>query len=82
MPYLNIEDKRRYAREWRRRDRARRDARGEDRRTYRVGHKVESAIALPDVLARLAEIPADTRSLTARLFGDPLPGRAALDHRR
>ena len=26
-------------------------------------------------------IPADTRTLTARLFGDPLPGRSALDRR-
>lgn len=29
--------------------------------------------------ARLAEIPADTRTLTQRTFGDPLPGRSALD---
>lgn len=36
---------------------------------------------LSDVAARLAEIPADTRSLTARIFGDPLPGRSAL-HRK
>ena len=32
-----------------------------------------------DLAARLAEIPADTRSFTARTFGDPLPGRSALD---
>jgi hypothetical protein len=32
-----------------------------------------------DIEARRAEIPADTRSLTARIFGDPLPGRSALD---
>ena len=33
-----------------------------------------------DVAARLAEIPQeDTRSLTGVLFGDPLPGRRALD---
>lgn len=31
--------------------------------------------------ARLAEIPPDTRCLTARFFGDPLPGRSALDRR-
>lgn len=30
------------------------------------------------VAARLAEIPADTRDLTQRMFGDPLPGRDAL----
>lgn len=32
-----------------------------------------------DIEKRLREIPQDTRSLTGRLFGDPLPGRAALD---
>jgi hypothetical protein len=31
-----------------------------------------------DVAARLAEIPPDTRSLTQRLCGDPLPQRSAL----
>jgi hypothetical protein len=35
-----------------------------------------------DIAARLAEIPPDTRSLTARLFGDPIPGRRAIDQRR
>lgn len=29
----------------------------------------------------LREIPLDTRDLTCRLFGDPLPGRSALDMR-
>lgn len=29
----------------------------------------------------MAQIPADTRTVTARLFGDPLPGRSALDQR-
>lgn len=28
-----------------------------------------------------AQIPPDTRDLTARIFGDPLPGRSALDQR-
>lgn len=32
-----------------------------------------------DYLARLAEIPPDTRDLTGVLMGDPLPGRRALD---
>jgi hypothetical protein len=32
-----------------------------------------------DIEARLAEIPPDTRGLTARIMGDPLPGRSALD---
>lgn len=30
----------------------------------------------------LAATPADTRPLSARLMGDPLPGRSALDRRR
>ena len=30
----------------------------------------------------IADIPEDTRDLTARLCGDPLPGRSALDQRR
>lgn len=34
-----------------------------------------------DVEARMAEIPRDTRDLTARVCGDPLPGRSALDRR-
>jgi hypothetical protein len=33
----------------------------------------ESALRLMEM------IPPDTRDLTARLFGDPLPGRSALD---
>jgi hypothetical protein len=37
--------------------------------------------SIEDIEARLAEIPADTRSLTARLFGDPLPERSALFQR-
>lgn len=32
-------------------------------------------------LARLSRIPPDTRCLTGRLMGDPLPGRSALDMR-
>ena len=34
-----------------------------------------------DVAARLAEIPPNTRNLTARVCGDPIPGRSALDLR-
>lgn len=44
-------------------------------------HKREAAASINlhlDVAARLAEIPPDTRDLTGRLFGDPLPGRSAL----
>jgi len=36
----------------------------------------------PDELAaRLAEIPDDTRTITGRICGDPVPGRSALDRR-
>jgi hypothetical protein len=35
-----------------------------------------------DAAARLAEVPPDDRSLTARMFGDPLRGRSALDKRQ
>lgn len=35
-----------------------------------------------DAAARLAEIPADDRNLTGRMFGDPLRGRSALDKRQ
>lgn len=37
------------------------------------GHVNEAVAA-----ARLAEIPTDTRNLTQRICGDPLPGRDAL----
>lgn len=30
---------------------------------------------------RMAEIPEDTRSVSQRIMGDPLPGRSALDNR-
>lgn len=30
----------------------------------------------------ISQIPKDTRGLTARLMGDPLPGRSALDRRQ
>jgi hypothetical protein len=35
-----------------------------------------------ELRARLAEIPPDTRDLTALIFGDPIPGRRALDRRQ
>jgi hypothetical protein len=34
----------------------------------------ERATFAADALARLAEIPRDTRNLTARICGDPIPG--------
>lgn len=42
----------------------------------------QSVVDPIDVAARLAEIPVDTRDLTAVVFGDPLPGRSALDKMR
>lgn len=47
-------------------------------RSFRDDAGSERSI-LHDVLARMREIPADTRDLTARLLGDPIPGRRALD---
>lgn len=41
-------------------------------------HYVSGKVSQEDFYARLAEIPPDTRSLTQRLCGDPLPGRDAL----
>lgn len=35
-----------------------------------------------DAERRLREVPPDTRDLTARICGDPLPGRSALDRRK
>ena len=43
-----------------------------------VGPKPE-----PEVLRRLIrEIPEDTRDITSRIFGDPIPGRRAIDRRQ
>lgn len=44
-----------------------------------AGAQFASRITSAEIEARLAEIPADTRTLTARTFGDPLPGRSAFD---
>lgn len=56
-------------------------SRGEKKRVQ--VNRVSSTGVTPDEAWRaLASIPADTRDLTARLFGDPLPGRRALDHRK
>lgn len=35
-------------------------------------------LRMDEIEARLAEIPDDTRDLTGRMFGDPLPGRSSL----
>jgi hypothetical protein len=49
---------------------------------YVPNHVTERRAQQDDVAARLAEIPEDNRSLSARLAGDPLPGRSALDRRQ
>jgi hypothetical protein len=43
----------------------------------RIATKVEA-----DWLRHLADMPDDTRGLTERVCGDPLPGRSALDRRQ
>ena len=48
------------------------------RRNHRAYDDYHARRMDPDeVAARLAEIPPDTRDLTARLCGDPLPARSA-----
>lgn len=44
-------------------------------------HFADRRIPTEEIDAVLATIPRDTRSLQARLMGDPLPGRSALDRR-
>lgn len=81
---MTTEDERAYRRErnreWRRR---RRQKDRKDNNSYKVGHAVFSGPTRPkkdEIAARLAEIPEDTRPLTARLMGDPLPGRGFVKH--
>jgi hypothetical protein len=50
--------------------------------TRHLPNRVEAGrVAHEHWLSKLVEIPADTRSLTGRVCGDPLPGRSALDRR-
>jgi hypothetical protein len=56
-------------------------------RALKRGHDVATAFRYhhpseQDFAERLAEIPPDTRTLTARICGDPLPGRSAFDRRQ
>jgi len=44
-------------------------------------HIVDRHVSPDEASAALAAVPADMRSFTARAFGDPLPGRSALDRR-
>lgn len=62
----------------------------EARRRRGEGTKARSFNHVPDMRVSdkadgerlLREVPADTRDLTGRICGDPLPGRAALDRMR
>ena len=44
--------------------------------------KFSLKVAADEIAQRLADIPDDTRSMTGQMFGDPLPGRSALDRMR
>lgn len=44
-----------------------------------IGNRTDSANI--GWIEQLTRMPQDTRTLTARFFGDPLPGRSALDRR-
>lgn len=70
---------------------AREKERERSRQRAREARAVEKGVLHPTaapsppaatVAARRAEIPDDTRGLTARVLGDPLPGRSALDRER
>lgn len=68
----------RYSEKQRERRRAYRAANGGTERVVRP-HIPTNRKIREDAAFRMDEIPADTRDLTARLLGDPLPGRRALD---
>lgn len=51
------------------------------RTTKAVREHVRPAIDDAEAFRQFASFPKDTRNLTARLCGDPLPGRSALDMR-
>jgi hypothetical protein len=50
--------------------------------TKQVRSHVRAAIDDREAYRQFANFPRDTRSLTGRLAGDPLPGRSALDMRK
>ena len=60
--------------------RARRQSSGEGKADRAFNHVPEMRVDdKRDGERLLREVPADTRDLTARICGDPLPGRSALD---
>ena len=64
-------------------ERARKREEDRRRRDYTYVHNVvERKPSEADYMARLAEIPPDTRNLSQRLMGEPVPGRSALDRKQ
>lgn len=58
-------------------------ARGQGKKDHPFVFKADMTPTVRRDAERLMdEVPADTRDITARTFGDPLPGRSALDRRR
>jgi hypothetical protein len=64
-----------------RRDRFRGRPEGKPRKYTLSAGRLESWMPPEQYAQLLATIPHDQRSFTARLLGDPLPGRSALDQR-
>jgi len=56
----------------------------EERRTGEIHKRVGRRRVMEerDGAALIAAIPADTRTARQRFFGDPIPGRSALDQKR
>lgn len=54
-----------------------------DQRAVRLqgGDNIYHRVSPEEAQRAIAAIPRDTRGFKARLFGDPLPGRSALDRR-
>lgn len=48
-------------------------------KTHYVTHDNKLSVSKEEFVRLKAAVPADTRDLTGRIFGDPLPGRSALD---
>jgi hypothetical protein len=44
--------------------------------------ETEANLDMRTLLRMKMRLPADTRTITGRLFGDPLPGRSALESKR
>lgn len=55
-----------------------RDSR-ENQKLGRTFNRADMVVMREEFLARISEIPPDTRDLTGRLMGDPIPGRRAID---